>query len=229
MEKIKTTAIILSGGKGTRLGASIPKQYIEVNGKPILYYTIRAFEESTVDEIIIAVSEDYREYVEQEIVKKYNFKKVTGYVIGGEERYDSVYNALKYVNSADFVVIHDGARPFVSSIIIEKSINDAFIYGASVAGVPSKDTVKMRNEEGFCTDTPDRKNVWIIQTPQTFEYKLIWDAYSKQNELCDKTVTDDAMVVEKYTKVPVHIFESSYNNIKITTREDLDIANMLLK
>lgn len=227
MEKnYKTAAIVLAGGKGSRMGTDIPKQYIEINGKPLLYYTLKAFEESMTDEIVIAVADEYKSYVQEEIVKRYGFNKVTALVTGGNERYDSVYNALKAIKYADYVAIHDGARPFVTPKVIAASFEQAYIYKGAVAGVPSKDTVKICDEQGFCMETPNRKNVWIIQTPQTFEYSLILDAYKRQQECDDRLVTDDAMVVEKYSDVKVKVFEGDYKNIKITTKEDLEVAKM---
>lgn len=230
---MKTTAIILAGGKGKRMGSNISKQYLLLNKKPILYYTIKAFEESKVDNIIIVASIDEQDYCQREIIDKYNFTKVNMIVSGGKERYNSVYEGLKAIEESkidtNIVLIHDGARPFVTTDIINASIICASNHKACVAAVKSKDTIKIADEEGFIDATPDRNKVWQIQTPQTFEYDLIKEAYDVilKGDTCH--ITDDAMVLEAYGFDKIKLLESSYDNIKITTSEDLIFGEGILK
>lgn len=232
-EKKNCTAIVLSAGQGKRMGASVQKQYIELQGKPIIYYTLSVFQKSEIiDDIILVAGKDQLKYVQEEIVRKYHFTKVKTVVEGGHERYASVWQGLKareydkyYENIQDgYVFIHDGARPFVDEEMLERAYDTVRKYKACVAGVPSKDTIKLINEEQFAVTTPERKYVWSVQTPQVFEKTLIFEAYARLMEEECVHVTDDAMVVEQMMHLPVKLFEGSYENIKITTPEDLDIV-----
>lgn len=236
-EKKNCTAIVLSAGQGKRMGASVQKQYIELQGKPIIYYTLSVFQKSDIiDDIILVVGKGQINYVQEEIVQKYHFTKVKTIVEGGHERYASVWKGLKareydkyYENIQDgYVFIHDGARPFVDEEMLERAYDTVRKYKACVAGVPSKDTIKLINEEQFAVTTPERKYVWSVQTPQVFEKTLIFEAYARLMEEECVHVTDDAMVVEQMMHLPVKLFEGSYENIKITTPEDLDIARIFL-
>lgn len=236
-EKKNCTAIVLSAGQGKRMGTSVQKQYIELQGKPIIYYTLSVFQKSEIiDDIILVVGKDQLKYVQEEIVRKYHFTKVKTVVEGGHERYASVWQGLKareydkyYENIQDgYVFIHDGARPFVDEEMLERAYDTVRKYKACVAGVPSKDTIKLINEEQFAVTTPERKYVWAVQTPQVFEKTLIFEAYARLMEEECVHVTDDAMVVEQMMHLPVKLFEGSYENIKITTPEDLDIARIFL-
>lgn len=236
-EKKNCTAIVLSAGQGKRMGASVQKQYIELQGKPIIYYTLSVFQKSEIiDDIILVVGKDQLKYVQEEIVRKYHFTKVKTVVEGGHERYASVWQGLKareydkyYENIQDgYVFIHDGARPFVDEEMLERAYDTVRKYKACVAGVPSKDTIKLIDEEQFAVTTPERKYVWAVQTPQVFEKTLIFEAYASLMEEECVHVTDDAMVVEQMMHLPVKLFEGSYENIKITTPEDLDIARIFL-
>lgn len=236
-EKKNCTAIVLSAGQGKRMGASVQKQYIELQGKPIIYYTLSVFQKSEIiDDIILVAGKDQLKYVQEEIVRKYHFTKVKTVVEGGHERYASVWQGLKareydkyYENIQDgYVFIHDGARPFVDEEMLERAYDTVRKYKACVAGVPSKDTIKLINEEQFAVTTPERKYVWSVQTPQVFEKTLIFEAYARLMEEECVHVTDDAMVVEQMMHLPVKLFEGSYENIKITTPEDLDIARIFL-
>lgn len=219
--KDRTCAIIVAAGKGSRMGADCPKQFIEVYDKPILYYTIKAFEKSEVDEIIIVTSKEYQTYVEKDIVKRYGFKKVVSIVEGGKERYLSVYEGIKSLKNISYVLIHDGARPFIQPKLINKTIEEVEKYNAVVVGVKSKDTVKIVDEDGFVSSTPNRECVWNIQTPQAFSYNLLKTAYDKVIEQHYSNATDDAMVVEYATRQSIKLLEGDYSNIKITTPEDL--------
>ena len=234
----KCTAIVLSAGQGKRMGTSVPKQYIEIFGKPIIYYTLKTFQNSQIiDSIVLVVGGGQEQFAKEEIVEKYHFTKVTAIVAGGAERYDSVWQGLKAIRDGKvedtdgdgYVFIHDGARMFVDEATLKRGYETVLKHRACVAGMPSKDTVKVVDEEGFAVQTPQRKYVWTVQTPQIFETSLITEAYSRlMREQCID-VTDDAMVVEQMMELPVRLFEASYENIKITTPEDLEIAEGFLK
>lgn len=223
--KEKTGAIILAGGRGKRMNSEVPKQYMRAAGYPILYYSIRAFEQcEKVDEIIVVAGADDVDYCRREIVEKYGFKKVKAVVDGGRERYHSVYNGLCALGQADYVLIHDGARPMVTETIILHNIEAVRKYKACVTAVLSKDTVKISRPDGAVDYTPDRSCVWNVQTPQTFEFELIKNAYEALfKDESSYTVTDDAMVVETFTKQPVYLVDGDYRNIKVTTPEDMTI------
>ena len=226
-------AIILSAGRGKRMGSDIPKQYLNLNGKPVLFYSIKAFEESDVDSIIIVAGASDVDFVKNEIVSKYGFAKVCSVVVGGEERYDSVYNGLKEargVDGAEYVMIHDGARPFVSNKIITDCIKTVVDSRACIAAMPVKDTIKVVDDKCDIVDTPSRSSLWMAQTPQCFDLNLAFDSYKKMIE-SGKTdgVTDDAMVVETFGGVRTKVVEASYDNIKITTPSDIIIGKSLIK
>ena len=224
----KYTAIVLAGGSGKRMGLSVKKQYIEICNKPLLYYSVHAFEKSYVDEIVLVVTPGDENYVKKEIVEKYGFKKVSAIVPGGKERYNSVYEGLK-VTRGDYVLIHDGARAFVTKEIIRRAMDGAKEYGACVVGMPVKDTIKVADGDGYVKDTPERSSLWMVQTPQAFFYPLVKDAYEKVLAKDATGVTDDAMVVELATDQKVKLIEGSYDNIKVTTIDDLDVAENILK
>lgn len=222
----KIVAIVLAGGQGRRMKRDIPKQYLLLEGKPVLYYSLMAFELSRVDEIILVTGDTEIAYCQTEIVEKYGFRKIKKVVAGGAERYHSVYAGLKSCADCDYVLIHDGARPFLLPDMIERAIAGAKMYHACVLGMPVKDTIKISDEKGFVEQTPDREKVWMVQTPQSFEYRIVYHAYQMLME-SEVTVTDDAMVVEKFLRQPVKLVEGSYENIKITTPEDLAVAGVL--
>lgn len=234
---MKSVAIVLAAGGGSRMKSNTPKQYMDLGGKPLIYYSLHAFENSDVDEVILVVGENEIDYNKKQIVEKYNFTKVKRVVAGGFERYLSVYNGLKAIDGADYCLIHDGARPFMTSNLITNVLKQVEIHKACVVGMPSKDTIKIVNDENVITDTPNRNYAWIVQTPQAFSYSLIMEAYDKIiKELRvsdiskeDINITDDAMVVEHTTKHPIKLIEGSYTNIKITTPEDIIIGNTFLK
>lgn len=225
---MKTTAIVLAAGRGKRMQSDIPKQYLEILHKPVLYYSLKAFEESCVDEIILVTSNDQIAYCRKEIVDKFEFKKVTAVVAGGEERYESVYNGLLAAKEADYIFIHDGARPFITVKEIAELLSAVRTYGACVAGMPVKDTIKIVDETTRVAETPRRDKVWLVQTPQVFSYPLIRNAYDSLMAAEQKEVTDDAMVLEAFGSHPVQLIKTSYRNIKITTPEDILIAEALM-
>lgn len=222
------SAIILAGGKGKRMGSAISKQFIDIKGKPIIYYTLKKFSENKkIDNIIVVLPEDEVKYFKENILKKYELR-INKIVIGGKERQDSVYNALKSLknSSTDIVLIHDGARPFISEGIINEGIKFAEIYGAAAPGVMPKDTIKVKNEKNFSIDTPNRANLVSIQTPQVFKFDEILECHEKIRYNGEK-VTDDTMVVEK-CGYSVYLYDGEYTNIKVTTPEDLILAERLI-
>jgi 2-C-methyl-D-erythritol 4-phosphate cytidylyltransferase len=223
----KNCVVIVAAGKGKRMGKNISKQFIEIKEKPILYYTLKTFSECDyIDKIFLVISKDDRAYCEKEVIYKYKFKNIT-IVEGGAERQESVYNGLKAINNCDIVLIHDGARPFVSEKIIKEGIEYAKIYGASACGVKPKDTIKVKDFNSFSVETPDRDTLIAVQTPQCFKYNLIMQLHNrlKKDEI---SVTDDTMILEQYGQ-KVFLYEGDYNNIKITTPEDIFLAEYLMK
>ncbi len=227
MEKV--TAIIVAGGSGKRMGTTIKKQYLKLKGKEILAYSIQAFERCHfIDEIIVVVAEEEIEYVRKQIVDKYELNKVTRIVAGGKERQDSVYNGLMATEGeSTYVMIHDGARPFIKEETILKCLLMTKEKKASIVAVPVKDTVKICDSQSRVVEkTPNRNCLWSVQTPQSFEYKLLMQAYDyaqKQN----LQVTDDSMIVEAFGK-EVYIVEGEDTNIKITTPIDIIIGESIL-
>lgn len=227
------TAIVLAAGRGRRMGTKTAKQYLELQGKPVLAYALEAFEQSSViDDILLITGEDHIDYCKKEICEKYGIKKVSAVAPGGKERYESVWKALcilKERGQSGYVMIHDGARPFLTEDILERVYRQVQTYKACVVGMPVKDTIKLIDKAGQITESPDRSFVWQAQTPQAFAIPLIIEAFEKQMEEDCSHITDDAMVVERQMGVPVYMVEGSYRNIKITTPEDLMIAQALLR
>lgn len=222
---MKTSVIIVAAGVGKRMGSSIPKQFLELNGKPILHYTIDTFEKSVVNEIIIVTNKENIDYVKNEIALP--FKKVKAVVAGGSERQYSVYNGIKTVDkNCDIVLIHDGVRPFVTQDNINDIIAETAENSCCVLGMPIKDTIKMCDENGFVSSTPQRSLVWQAQTPQAFKYDLILNAYEKAMS-DDFLGTDDSMLVERLG-YKIKMVKGSYQNIKITTPDDINIGNSIL-
>lgn len=232
---MKIAAVCLAAGQGKRMESKIQKQYLLIQDKPVLYYALKAFQDSPVQEVILVVGAGEEEYCRKEIVDVYGFTKVKAIVTGGKERYHSVFHGLQAVTEADYVLIHDGARPFLTQEIIARCMEGAKEYKACVAGMPVKDTIKLADDEQNIESTPQRSKVWMIQTPQAFDYALIKDAYTilieQENQGIQTAipVTDDAMVVEYFMNQKVHLVYGSYENIKITTPEDMRIAEAFLK
>lgn len=230
MKKELCTAIVLAAGSGKRMGTKVQKQYLELEGKPVLYYSLRTFQNSPlIDEIILVAGEEQIPYCEKEIVEKYGISKVRCIVPGGKERWNSVWNGLQEVEEG-YVFIHDGARPFVTGDMIERAY-DALgeECRACVIGMPVKDTIKIVDKDDYVMTTPKRDDVWMVQTPQVFETKLVKTAYAKLMEQPDQRVTDDAQVVELMMYEDVKLVQGSYQNIKITTAEDLEIAKIFVR
>ena len=223
------TAIVLAAGSGSRMNQKKEKQFLLLDGKPVLYYSLRTFEASIVDEIILVTKEKDIDYCRQEIVEKYGFTKVRRIVSGGKERYDSVQRGLKAADKRNnIIMIHDAARPFVTNRMILDSISAARRYKACTVAVPVKDTIKVVDEYEFGVETPDRSTLYIIQTPQTFDEGLLREANDSLRMSGDKDITDDTMIVERYLDQRVKMVEGSYKNIKITTPEDMPVAEALL-
>lgn len=234
MEKEKTAAVVLAAGQGKRMQADRPKQYLMLKDRPILLYSLQAFEESQVDEIALVVGKGEEAYCRKEIVEKFELKKVNRIIPGGKERYLSVAAGLQALNTASmekngYVFIHDGARPFLTPELIHKLLEEVRRYKACIAGMPVKDTIKIADENKNVSSTPKRELVWQVQTPQVFSYSLIYNAYQKLLMGSQIQVTDDAMVLEQMTGYKIHLVEAYYQNIKITTPEDIAIAQAFLE
>lgn len=272
--KKRCTAVVLAGGSGSRMKSDVAKQFMLLRGRPILWYSLQAVQQSgIIDDCILVAGKagngtggepaDTLDYVRREIVEKYGFTKVDTIIAGGSERCWSVENAMAVLrdprtpgripNRDGYVFIHDSARPFLTEEILLRTYAAVQQHHACVAAVPSKDTVKYADEDGFAASTPDRSRVWTIQTPQVFDTALITEAYKKLGILyspaagavppapgsadpavlaCPRTappVTDDASVVERFTDIKVKLVEGSYQNIKITTPEDIKIAETFLE
>lgn len=219
------------------MGSSVHKQFLELKGHPILYYSLQAFQDSPlVERMILVTGETEISYVKEEIVEKYQFDKVTDVIAGGAERYASVWNGLQTLERKlteeekdGFVFIHDGVRPFIHEEILRRAYDAVEEHHACVVGMPSKDTVKIADAEGFVRTTPARSLVWNIQTPQVFDFRLAHQAYAELEKSGRTDATDDAMIVEAFTDTKVKLVEGSYENIKITTPEDLEIAETFLR
>lgn len=223
------SVIIAAAGMSNRMGSKINKQFIFINNKPILAHTIEKFERCKyVDEIIVVAKESEIDYCRKEIIKRYGFNKVSKIVKGGMERQDSVYNGILALNEkTDIVLSHDGARPFVKIKNIIDGIDGAVKHGACVVGVPVKDTIKVVGDNNGIDKTPKRKALWAAQTPQCFKKDILIEGYRKAME--DNFVgTDDSVLVERLG-LNVKMIMGSYENIKITTPEDLIIAESILK
>lgn len=228
---MKKLAIILAAGRGRRMGLETPKQYLMLLGKPMFMHSLLAFDVSSVDEIALVVAKGEEEYVEN-VLRQYKIQTPVRIVAGGAERYISVYHALDSfrTDSIEIVSIHDSARPAIRPVTIEKSIQDAMAYQASVVAVQSKDTVKMADGRGFVKFTPDREEVYIIQTPQSFHFLTLLLAYDRlmDDAKVQKGVTDDAMVVERMLGMKPKITLGEYSNIKVTTSEDIALMERFM-
>ena len=227
-----TVAVVLAGGSGSRMGTQIKKQYLDLGGHPLIWHSLKTFQESNVDEIILVGASDDLDEVRATYASA--FDKISSVVPGGRERYHSVYAGLCAIDVCDCVLIHDGARPFVSAGIIDRCLKTLEKEDACVAAMPSKDTVKIVDDSGYAVSTPDRTHVWNVQTPQCFRFSLVKKAYDalisaeQEDRLGDVHVTDDAMVVEMFTNTRVRMIEGSYDNIKITTPEDMTVGVAIL-
>ena len=222
------SVVIVSAGRGSRMKADINKQFLKLQNKEVIAHTIDKFyNNENIGEIIVVVREDEAEFFKINIIEKYGYKNIK-IAFGGSERQDSVYNGLKMVDeNCKIVLIHDGARPFVNNETIDSAIESAKENKCVIVGVPVKDTIKVIDDNNNVCDTPDRSTLWSIQTPQVFDYSLIMKAHEKARE-DNYYGTDDSMLME-YFGQKVKVVEGSYNNIKITTPEDLKIGEEILR
>lgn len=220
--------VIAAAGIGSRMGSKINKQYLNLNSRPILTYSLNVFEEyKAVDEIVIVAHDRDVEYCQKEVVKKYGYRKISRVIAGGEQRQDSVWAGLQCLDKdSDYVAVHDGARPLFTSHLLEKLLEEAREWGAAIPGLAARDTMKMVDRDGFVTMTLDRSSVVTIQTPQIFSFTELYQAYTSAYEEGYMS-TDDAALFEKYIG-RVKIVPGEYRNIKITTPEDLHVAASLI-
>ena len=222
----KISALIVAGGVGSRMGADVPKQFIEVLGKPVIAYTIEAFSRSDeIDEIVIVTLEDYIVFC-KDIVDRFGFSKVKSIISGGKTRQESVYNGLKDI-TGEYVLIHDGARPLVSQEVIMNCVYTVTTYGACAVGVKVNDTLKIADDNKIIKGTPDREHIYAIQTPQCFKTEEIISAHKSAMEL-GFSGTDDAVLYEKTGK-NIKIADGEYSNIKITTPIDIAVMEAYLE
>jgi len=228
-QRPKVYAVLPAAGLGSRLGGGTPKQFLLLGEKPVLVHTLQRFEQSSqVDEVCLAVPEDFIVEVEQ-LVARYRLHKVSKVVAGGERRQDSVYNMLKRMQfrPSDLVLVHDGVRPFIHPAKIAELVAVCGEHDAAVLAVQPKDTMRRSNGGGIFDQTLDRSALWLIQTPQAFKASLLMKAFEKAVK--DKFVsTDEAALVERIG-VKARIVQGSYDNIKITTKDDLDLGELILK
>lgn len=248
---MRTAAVIVAAGKGLRMGGDIPKQYLPLAGRPVLAHTLAAFENSSVDEIVVVCGEGDEEHVRSEIAEKYGITKLSAVVRGGRERFDSSYRGILRAlglgsdgctssgSDVTHVLIHDGVRCLITPEDIDRVIASLTESPAVIPAVPVKDTVRRISTLGIMDDTRSldvvpRSDLVLVQTPQAFEASLLMEAYSRFYGEAEEDpsiltgITDDAMLIERYTTAAVKIVSGSYRNIKITTPEDLIVAEAYL-
>lgn len=225
----KIAVLIPAAGQGKRMGSSVKKPYLMLTDKPILSHTIERFERnSAVDDIFVIVHEADFESCNNNVLDPYRYKKVRGLIPGGETRQASVFNGLSALaDDVDYVIIHDGVRPFINDEIIAKCLEATAEWGASVAAVPVKETIKFCNEDHFIVETLDRKLLWRVQTPQVFRKTLIETAHKKAIQESNDA-PDDATLVERLGS-PIKLVMGSYRNVKLTTPEDMRFAETIIK
>lgn len=219
-------AIIVAAGSGKRMNSDINKQFLKINNKAVIAWTIEKFyNNENIDNITLAIRKEDEEYIKN-IISQYGFEKIN-LVYGGKERQDSIANCLDKIIHTDYVLIHDGARPFIDTETINRCIEETKVHKCTCVGVPSKDTIKIVDNFGNISATPDRKTLWCAQTPQAFHIDIIKRAYKNAKE-SGFLGTDDASLVENIG-YKVKMVMGNYNNIKITTPEDLIPAEMIAK
>ena len=210
------------------MGGSTPKQFLTLGGVPLLVHSLRTLDSiDSITKIVVVIPDTDREYCQEEVVTRYNIRKVTQIISGGRRRQDSVRNGVYALqDDPELVVVHDGVRPFVSRNIVELAIQSAFETGAALVAIPMKDTVKRVNEKGVVEATLNREELWLAQTPQVFRYSWLMEAH-RIAEANNLDVTDDAGLVEQLG-YPVNIVQGSSHNIKITRPEDLTLGESIL-
>ena len=246
---ICSTAVLLAAGQGSRMGTEIRKQYLELGGEPLLARPLRTFlKSSVITDIVLVIPKGDEKFIRETIIPAALNNtsgapdmpgaegKIRAIIPGGKERYDSVWRGLQAIDwPCDYVFIHDGARPFIQEDALARLLEAVKEQGTAVAAMPSKDTVKIADKDGFVTDTPDRSSVWIVQTPQVFDKMLITGAYEEMMQKLPELnargirITDDAMAVELMTGRKVKLVPASYSNIKVTTPDDIAAAGALLE
>ncbi|MFH1349483.1 MAG: 2-C-methyl-D-erythritol 4-phosphate cytidylyltransferase [Pseudomonadota bacterium] len=227
---LKTVAIIPAAGTGLRMGSQRAKQFLDLNGRPLLAVTLEKFQECAVVDSIILVAPSYSlDYCKNDIVERFNLSKVQQIVAGGESRQDSVRLGIEASQgNYGLVLIHDGVRPLVDKDLIYKAVAAAKESRAVIAALHAEETVKEVDEVGLVIKTHDRQRLWLVQTPQIFRYQDILTAHHRAAQEEWKGITDDAFLVEKMG-IPVKVVEGSEYNIKVTTPRDLELARFLLK
>lgn len=237
--KPRCCAILLAGGSGKRMCADRPKQFLELAGKPLIWHALNALEQSAVvdDCILVAAPADIP-HMREAVLTLGGFSKVRAIAEGGRERFESVWKGLQRLRGLDgpagspaVILIHDGARPFLSPEVLERCFQGALQDGACIAAVPSKDTVTIADEEGFAAQTPNRKYLWNVQTPQAFLADVLYDAFTKMAKELERPgglealswITDDASVVRHYGGASVRLVQGDYRSLKATTQEDLQM------
>ena len=231
MKQKKMIAIITAAGQGSRMKSDKNKVYLDLLGRPVMTYSIEAFQKSKIDEIVLVVTPGDEEYV-QSLVKEYGYTKVTTIVSGGRERFESVYFgicACKESGGEDYIFIHDNARPFIRPEQINTCIEAVQEYKACVMAMPVKDTVRIVDADGYPVMTPDRRDVWQMQTPQCFLLSEAKQAFQAMMEAGDTNITDDVMVLERYGNRRSKMIVGSYENMKLTTPEDMIVGENILK
>jgi len=220
--------VIAAAGIGSRMNSKVNKQYIPLKGRPVIAYSLDTFEKiQQVDSIVIVANSNELDYCKNEIVKKYGYQKVTGVIPGGKQRQASVRAGLNYISgSTDFVAVHDGARPLVTSQLVQDLLTEAEKWGAAIPGVLARETLKTVDGDGMVVDTLDRSRIVVVQTPQIFKYDMLLEAYEKAYTE-GVSGTDDASIFEKYMG-RVRVVNSDNRNMKITTPEDIAVAESLM-
>jgi 2-C-methyl-D-erythritol 4-phosphate cytidylyltransferase len=230
------TAIVLAGGSGKRMKSEVAKQFIQLHGRPILYYSLKAFSDSPVDSIVLVAQEQDLEYCQKEIVEKYSIPKISSIVSGGKLRYhSSIYGVLSSPLASEYLLIHDSARPCITNEFILSCMENVIKHGNGTTGVRAVDTICQVDEENKIVNIPNRNSLWSIQTPQCFRFedikkahKVLMEKEPEMSETEKKTITDDVAVIQKFLGRDVYIFQGSYDNIKVTNRSDIDRAEKIL-
>lgn len=222
------SAIVLAGGKGVRMGSNTKKQFLNVYGKPALVWSLEAFQNSVVDEIVLVCSEEDKDFCRKDIIEKYGITKCTKLAEGGRERYFSVYNGLNEC-SGDYVMIHDGARLCVMTETINNAAKMLLEKGSCCVGTKATDTMDILNEDGSVREQPERRLMWVAQTPQCFRLSDIKSGYEKALKVGETKITDDVYVAMKYGNVKVYTLDDGADNVKLTTWKDLILAESILE
>ena len=220
-------AVIVAAGRSTRMGG-VDKTFAPMLGVPLVAHTLDRFESSpSIGQIVLVLAEDSLDQG-RKLVQERGYRKVTHVCAGGHRRQDSVRNGLEQLSACDWVMVHDGARPCLDEAMLQRGLEAAAAHGSAVAGVPVKDTIKLVTPDQMVSETPDRSLLWAAQTPQVFRYSLLLEAHRAWPNNTAGDATDDAAMVETLGH-PVKMFQGSYQNIKVTTAEDLIIAEAFLR